>query len=714
MKQVILALAFCSVFKAQVPNLLKDINTGSVSTKFGAFSLLPNNDVLFSVITPSSATAGLWLSDGSTVGTKMLKPYAGYEFTAYAGKTYYGVKNANGIAMWRSDGTVAGTDSLLTPGIHTASELRLVNNSLVFIGTNATNGLELWRTDGTQAGTYSLTGSASSIKTYSVVNNLLYFSLTNTLTGNELWRTDGTTSGTFLLKDIRTGTGSSFSTNPIKTIYSNLVFFQANDGVVGNELWKSDGTTVGTVLVKDIVTGSANTNLYEFFSGNNGIYFNANNVVNGIELWYSDGTTANTQMIRDVNPGSGSSSVTRMTFVGNNAYYLYSTIGSTNQPTFFKSNGTSARTTTLNLMAGTPTYTYLTSASVFNWNPFLYNNELYYVIERRELSSMPFPYWDTLYFYKSDLSISSKTLVARYVNHPTPASSSQTGAFENFMIGSKMFYTFKQTYDNTLSLVILNLANSQHKKYHNLGVATNGGKNYYTQFGNKLYYGNKVGDCEPGYIDLTTDSIYTLKDINTSGAGFNCSQAVINYWDYRIHKLNGKGYFVSYEPLFGVEWFETNFTPAGTFRVKDIYAGQKSFDDANLAATSTCYSEYMVFETPNNIFFGGNEGTNGFELWSFVNAPNNPNTVGLSNNELKNAQWSVYPNPGYQLFTIETKDAMMLSIRVSNALGALVYSGQPKPGANKEDINLGAFPAGIYFVTVNTDKGEFTKKIVKE
>jgi hypothetical protein len=113
--------------------------------------------------------------------------------------------------------------------------------------------------------------------------------------------------------------------------------------------------------------------------------------------------------------------------------------------------------------------------------------------------------------------------------------------------------------------VILNLANSQHKKYHNLGVATNGGKNYYTQFGNKLYYGNKVGDCEPGYIDLTTDSIYTLKDINTSGAGFNCSQAVINYWDYRIHKLNGKGYFVSYEPLFGVEWFETNFTPAGTF-----------------------------------------------------------------------------------------------------------------------------------------------------
>ncbi len=65
---------------------------------------------------------------------------------------------------------------------------------------------------------------------------------------------NGTAAGTVLVKDIRSGTGSTsfgFLTN-----IDGTLFFQANDGVQGNELWRSDGNAANTVMVKDIFTGN--------------------------------------------------------------------------------------------------------------------------------------------------------------------------------------------------------------------------------------------------------------------------------------------------------------------------------------------------------------------------------------------------------------------------------------------------------------------------
>ncbi|MDX1488869.1 MAG: hypothetical protein R3268_11750, partial [Acidiferrobacterales bacterium] len=79
-----------------------------------------------------------------------------------------------------------------------------------------------------------------------------YFSASdgNGVNGRELWMSDGTNAGTVLVKDIRSGGGSS---NPANlTVFNGALYFSADDGVNGRELWKSDGTDAGTVSVKDI------------------------------------------------------------------------------------------------------------------------------------------------------------------------------------------------------------------------------------------------------------------------------------------------------------------------------------------------------------------------------------------------------------------------------------------------------------------------------
>ncbi|MEB3831575.1 ELWxxDGT repeat protein, partial [Phormidium sp. CCY1219] len=67
--------------------------------------------------------------------------------------------------------------------------------------------------------------------------------------GFELWKSDGTAAGTVLVKDIRSGSGSSNPSN--LTNINGTLYFGADDGTNGFELWKSDGTAAGTVLVKD-------------------------------------------------------------------------------------------------------------------------------------------------------------------------------------------------------------------------------------------------------------------------------------------------------------------------------------------------------------------------------------------------------------------------------------------------------------------------------
>ena len=134
-----------------------------------------------------------------------------------------------------------------------------------------------------------------------------FFLASTRATGRELWKTDGSEAGVALVKDILPGPGSAFSSAAAEFANVNgTLFFTATDGTHGRELWKSDGTEAGTVLVKDIRPGSGSafsSAAAEFANVNGTLLFTATDGTHGRELWKSDGTEAGTVLVKDINPG---------------------------------------------------------------------------------------------------------------------------------------------------------------------------------------------------------------------------------------------------------------------------------------------------------------------------------------------------------------------------------------------------------------------------
>ncbi|HRI21982.1 MAG TPA: hypothetical protein PLA68_13565, partial [Panacibacter sp.] len=148
----------------------------------------------------------------------------------------------------------------INPGASSSSAIGLIElNGIRYFGASSTNGLELWRTDGTTAGTYEVKdiypGTESGYSSYYPVklNNKIYFTGTTAANGSELWSSDGTAAGTQMVADINPGTTGS---NIFQmTVYNNKVYFVTDHPTYGSELWGTDGTAAGTQIVKDINPG---------------------------------------------------------------------------------------------------------------------------------------------------------------------------------------------------------------------------------------------------------------------------------------------------------------------------------------------------------------------------------------------------------------------------------------------------------------------------
>jgi len=240
-----------------------------------------------------------------------------------------GVMADNNGALWKTDGTVAGTLQYAANVFITDStpSVAVLNNKIYFAGTSLAAGKELWVTDGTAAGTelvkniYSGATSSGPRGLY-VFNNTLYFFATNTTSGRELWKSDGTKAGTVMVKDINPGAASSNVTDTAFFASNNMLYFTANDGLHGNELWKTDGTAKGTVMVKDINPGEGSSNCQNFAALGANVIFSADDGTLGAELWKSDGTDAGTSLIQDIDSGPFGSSPQQLVSANNKVFFL--------------------------------------------------------------------------------------------------------------------------------------------------------------------------------------------------------------------------------------------------------------------------------------------------------------------------------------------------------------------------------------------------------
>ncbi len=287
---------------------------------------------------------------------------------------------AEGLELWKSDGTTAGTAILknINTGADSSSpnNFFLLGSTVLFMAKDATHGEELWKTDGTAAGTVLVkdinTGLPAStsielfpgfafpiFQGFHLFNNKAYFRALDGVSSGEVWGTDGTAGGTVLVKDIVPGAvfppPSIFLFNAVNL--PNKFMFSVSDGATTSELWQSDGTPAGTILFKafsfvnsdfpSILTNyqyDINTGIltYPLFQGNK-FFFTASTDTEGRELWISDGTLANTRIVKDINAGTeNSTDYTSYAFTADTLYFSADDGIKGNE--LWKTDGTAANT----------------------------------------------------------------------------------------------------------------------------------------------------------------------------------------------------------------------------------------------------------------------------------------------------------------------------------------------------------------------------------
>ncbi len=392
-----MGLCLCIATKAQIPLLVKNINTQDQGTGLSSDNAVMGNNFFF------GSVKKLWKTDGTSAGTVMVKDFTGIgavsiaRFIATGNYVYFSVDLSGGYQMWRSDGTEAGTILLKDFGNNAPLFQRAaIGNTVFFNATESATGSELWKSDGTVAGTVVLKdinpGTASSSPAnMKNINGVLFFcALTSTGTG--LWKSDGTEAGTVLIKDLDP-LSNGFALNDLMTAAGSKAFFSFETAATGRELWVSDGTDAGTFMVKEFYpgsTGSFPNNLtalgsklcfvaqdalnrqvwitdgteagtvplfdalpnsrndsYNYFTNCNGtLYFSATTgIAFSAEPYVSDGTTTGTRMLKDITPGSNGCDARGYKYFNGKTYFIANTTATGYE--LWSSDGTEAGTAML-------------------------------------------------------------------------------------------------------------------------------------------------------------------------------------------------------------------------------------------------------------------------------------------------------------------------------------------------------------------------------
>jgi ELWxxDGT repeat protein len=177
--------------------------------------------------------------------------------------------------LWKHDGNGTFQIALLGDGSRDATQLTAAGGFLYLVLGEGTANPALWRSDGTAAGTFELL--AADVTQLTAVGDRLFFRR-GSPGGDELWTSDGTPAGTTLVAPL----GPSHLTD-----VGGTLFFAAADAA-GEELWQSDGTPLGTARVADIVPGPGGSAPADLTAACGRLYFTATTPETGRELWALD------------------------------------------------------------------------------------------------------------------------------------------------------------------------------------------------------------------------------------------------------------------------------------------------------------------------------------------------------------------------------------------------------------------------------------------
>ena len=145
-------------------------------------------------------------------------------------------------------------------------------------------------------------------------------------------------------------------------------------------------------------------------------------------------------------------------------------------------------------------------------------------------------------------------------------------------------------------------------------------------------------------------------------------------------------------------------------------AGGSGSDNGNSIAVDASGNSYITgyFESPTITFGTTTLTRNGYETIYIAKLDNSVGIEEINNNA---GNIAVFPNPATDNITIETTKVaggcrQEATIEITNIQEQLIKT--IKATGNKTNISVSAFPSGLYFVKVETEKGTEVKKFIKE
>jgi ELWxxDGT repeat protein len=337
--------------------LLKDIYPGLQTSSPRSWQV--HKGKLYIIADDGIHGSEIWVSDGTTQGTQLLKDVASVtgSFEPRANVLH----NSNGKLLYLASHTLPGSgtfDSLyLTNGstIQRVSGSNFKASGSFYIGKikddliyQTSGNLYRAQANGQVWTVGPLTnhkGAMGMWDSYSYsVNNKVIFPLSTfgppTGHGAEFIVTDSTKAGTHLLKDINPGDNNGI--NGEGGVLGNRLIFAGNDGVNGFELWITDGSTANTQLLKDIRPGAGGSAPALFATLKDHLFFSADDGVSGRELWVTNGTAEGTKLVKDIKSGNDSSAPINIVPAGSKVFFTVFDINQGWQ--LWKTDGTSSGT----------------------------------------------------------------------------------------------------------------------------------------------------------------------------------------------------------------------------------------------------------------------------------------------------------------------------------------------------------------------------------
>ena len=335
--------------------LVKDLNPADYNSGQPDELAAVGNKLFFSADPGGGIGREPHVSDGTEAGTKLLKDITPSgsstidSFTDLNGVAFFEASYPFSEALWKSDGTEAGT--LQIPGVVIWNDQReVLGDWMYFSGQphGATpQGRELWRTNGTTTEQFANIGEDNDLggvtsgdpNTFRRVGNLLYFTAVTDLHGRELWVTNGV--NVTLVQDIAPGDDPNFSGVRNSSAPKELaavgdwLYLLAHTPGEGFQLWKTQG--FGATLVDPIIAGPSDGSARALTGVGNTLFFTAT-ITQGLELWKSDGTDETTFQVEDINPGGANSDPQQFVDLGGVAYFTADRAG--NGREIWKSDGT--------------------------------------------------------------------------------------------------------------------------------------------------------------------------------------------------------------------------------------------------------------------------------------------------------------------------------------------------------------------------------------